>query len=323
MTDVEQRVQNALKCMARQCWEQGLAAQAMLEIGCEIDLKLMARDCVVRQHADGRLCDVEGTPALVDPAVCVEPVLAAGRLLNDSAYAAAAARNVEYLLHHAPKTADGARYQLAGASEVWADSLGMGPYVLARAGYVEEAFAFYEAAKKRLFDPETGLCRHKWDEARGAYVQPAHWGVGNGWALVGLMRMVLALQENGDDRAWLAAAEYRQLLDAVLGTQRPDGLFHHYLDDPESFVETEATEMVAYSIYQMVSCGCLPAGGYLERAERARQGVLGKVDELGLVQGCAASPAFEQPGTSPEGQAHFLMMEAARRRAQEGTQISF
>lgn len=313
MTEIEKRVAEALKCMARQCWEQGLAAQAMLEAGQETDLLLMAHDCVKRQNADGRLCDVEGTPALVDPAVCVEPVLAAGRILQDERYAEAATRNVDYLLHCAPRTADGARYQLAGASEIWADSLGMGPYVLAQAGYVEEAFAFFEAAKKRLFDPKTGLYHHKWDEETQRFVQPSFWGVGNGWVLVGLMRMAGVLLEREDDRASQAAAEYQQLIDAVLAHQRPDGLFHNALGNPYSFVETEATEMVAYSIFQMVFYMCLPTS-YLTHAEAAREAVLAKVNALGLVGGCAGSPTFEQAGTSPEGQAHFLMMETARRK---------
>ena len=80
-----EKVKRAMLAMARQCWEQGVAAQAMLELGDMETMRLMARDCVVRQNADGRLCDVENTPAIVDPAVCVEPVLAAGRQLGDQA----------------------------------------------------------------------------------------------------------------------------------------------------------------------------------------------------------------------------------------------
>lgn len=312
MNPVEMSVRQALLCMARQCWEQGLAAQAMLEMGDELSLILMARDCVVRQNDDGRLCDVEGTPALVDPAVCVEPVLAAGRLLGDETFPGAARRGVDYLLRDAPSTMDGARYQLRGVSEIWADSLGMGPHVLAAAGHVEDAFKMLHAIKARLYDGELGLYRHKWDEARGAFSRACCWGVGNGWALVGLMRMAIALKQAGDARDKEAAAQYLHLLDAVLSYQREDGLFHDVLDDPTSFVESEITEMVAYSIYKMVSWGYL-GPSYLDRAEAARSGVTRRVDARGLVQGCAGSPRFEVPGTSPEGQAHFLMMESARR----------
>ena len=80
-----EKVKRAMLAMARQCWEQGVAAQAMLELGDMETMRLMARDCVVRQNADGRLCDVENTPASVDPAFCVEAVLAAGRRMGDQA----------------------------------------------------------------------------------------------------------------------------------------------------------------------------------------------------------------------------------------------
>ncbi|MBE3063483.1 MAG: hypothetical protein IMZ69_00470 [Spirochaetes bacterium] len=42
-----------------------------------------------------------------------------------------------------------------------------------------------------------------------------------------------------------------------------------------------------------------------------REKVYEKVDEHGLVQGVCAAPTFGYPGTAPEGQAFFLLMEAA------------
>ena len=157
------RVKYAMLCMARQCWEQGIAAQAMLECGDSDTMVQLARDCVVRQNADGRLCDVESTPAIVDPAICVEPVRAAGELLGEECYLRAAQRNVDYLLHDAPASADGARYHLLGGEEVWADSLAMGPHVLMQAGYLDEGVRYDEAVRRRLFDESTGLVHHKWD----------------------------------------------------------------------------------------------------------------------------------------------------------------
>jgi hypothetical protein len=35
------------------------------------------------------------------------------------------------------------------------------------------------------------------------------------------------------------------------------------------------------------------------------------VDTYGLVQGVCGAPTFDKPGVAPEGQAFFLMMEAA------------
>jgi hypothetical protein len=36
-----------------------------------------------------------------------------------------------------------------------------------------------------------------------------------------------------------------------------------------------------------------------------------KVDAFGLVQGVCGAPNFDHPGTATEGQAFFLLMEAA------------
>lgn len=60
----------------------------------------------------------------------------------------------------------------------------------------------------------------------------------------------------------------------------------------------------------MVSLGMLPAS-FLEGALRARAFAVGRVDNRGVIQGCAGSPTFETEGTSAECQAHYLMMEAA------------
>ncbi len=308
-----EKVKRAMLAMARQCWEQGVAAQAMLECGDMETLCLMARDCVVRQNADGRLCDVENTPAIVDPTVCVESVLAAGRLMNDTRMIDAAMRNVAYLLHDAPATPDGARYHILGEEEVWADSMAMGPHVLMMAGYCDEGMAHYRAIERRLRDPGTGLYRHKWHEGKQAFTRGMYWSVGNGWALVFRMRMTRAMLDAGDSRADELAGDFTAMVDAMIPYQAENGLFHDVLDDEKTFYESETSEMFAYSIYSMVSWRKAD-DRYLERADRARRAVIERVDADGIVRGCSGSPTFEREGTSVEGQAHFIMMEAAAHR---------
>ena len=101
-----------------------------------------------------------------------------------------------------------------------------------------------------------------------------------------------------------------ELLDGCLACQRPDGLFHNILDDPASFVETNAAQMLAYAIYRAVAAGWLDAA-YLPAAGRMRQAAHARLDEFGLVQGVCGAPNFDRPGTAAEGQAFFLLMEAA------------
>jgi rhamnogalacturonyl hydrolase YesR len=102
----------------------------------------------------------------------------------------------------------------------------------------------------------------------------------------------------------------REVLDGCLAYKRADGLFHDILDHPETFVETNLAQMLSYSIYRGVSGGWLESS-YLEAGDKMRMAVYTKVDEFGLVQGVCGAPNFNRPGTATEGQAFFLLMEAA------------
>jgi len=102
------------------------------------------------------------------------------------------------------------------------------------------------------------------------------------------------------------------VVDGCLRHQRSDGLFHNVVDDPRSFVETNLAQMLAYTIFRGTGAGWLPAA-YLKSAQCMRRAVRAKVDRYGLVQGVCGSPDFTSPGTATEGQAFFLLMEAAAR----------
>ena len=174
-------------------------------------------------------------------------------------------------------------------------------------------FEYYRAIERRLRDPITGLYRHKWHEGKQIFTRGLYWGVGNGWALVGLMRMARAMLDRDDPRSDAVSADFRALVDAMIPYQAENGLFHDVLDDVKTFYESETAEMFAYSIYNMVSWRKLD-DRYLEYADLARRAVTERVDADGIIRGCSGSPTFEQEGTSVEGQAHFIMMEAAAQR---------
>jgi len=111
-----------------------------------------------------------------------------------------------------------------------------------------------------------------------------------------------------------SAALLKELLDGCLAHQRPDGLFNNDVDNPSSFVETNLAAMLAYAIYESVRGGWLPES-YLARADQMRAAVRAKMDQFGFVQGVAGAPHFDRPGVSAEGQAFFILMEAAARKA--------
>jgi rhamnogalacturonyl hydrolase YesR len=186
----------------------------------------------------------------------------------------------------------------------------MAPPFLAVAGHPREAVRQIEGMRKLLWLPDKQLYAHQWDVGAQAFVRADCWGVGNGWAAAGITRVLRALPgEMGEERTRLAGY-VREVVDGCLAHQRPDGLFHDVIDDPSTFGETNLAQMLAYTIYRGVAGGWLNAA-YLAPADRMRRAAHDKVDAYGLVQGVCAAPYFDRPGTAPEGQAFFLLMEAA------------
>ncbi len=305
-----QRVGQALLSMQRHAWEQGTAAQAFLELG-EADLVVaMAVDSVIRQLPDGRLGMI-GTPECsTDPAANGEAVLYAARITNDPKLQAAAMSQLNWLLREAPRSAGGVLYHHTHTRQVWVDSLYMAPPFIAVAGYPREAVAQIDGFRRVLWDPQQRLFRHIWDDDTQSYTRGVFWGVGNGWAAAGMTRVLAALpQEMAAEREHLVAC-VREVIEGCLAHLRPDGLFHDFVDDPSTFVETNLAQMISYSIYRGVASGWLERA-FLEPAHKMRSAAHAKVDRYGFVQGVCGSPHFDHPGVAPEGQAFFLLMEAA------------
>lgn len=308
---IKEKVKTAMLCMTRQCWEQGIAAQALLETGDMRLLSLLVRDIVLRQSEDGRLCNIENTMAITDASFCIEATLKMGELEGRTDYAEAVKKNIGFLLYDAPRSSDGVIYHMKGTREIWADSAAFTPFALCCMGYYDEAVLQMKGLKKKLYDPEKCLYYHIWDEASMGYKRKMIWAIGNGWILTGLLRLYGGLpSERTEDKSWCLSA-FMELLDKVLEYETESHLFRDILDDPTSFEETESSEMIAYAIYRAADRGILD-DSYIARAESIREAVYNKISEDGLLMDCASSPTFTEPGTSVEGQAHFLMMENAR-----------
>jgi rhamnogalacturonyl hydrolase YesR len=294
--------------MQRNSWEQGVAAQAFLELGDSDLVILMAKEAVNRQHEDGRLALMRADEAFNDPASNGEAVLYAARVTGDARLSLAAEKMRDYLLHRAPKTPDGIMYHLG--HQVWIDAMYMSPPFLAAVGHPAEALKQIEGFRRRLWDAENKLYAHMWDEDRNDFARRDFWGVGNGWTAAGLTRVIRALPDDLAQEKARLIGYVRDLLDGCLAYLRPDGLFHNVVDDPASFVETNLSQMLAYAIYRGLQGGWLDAA-YRGLADGMRAAAHAKVDQYGLVQDVCGAPEFNHPGTAPEGQAFFLLMEAA------------
>ena len=272
------KVTTAMLAMQRRAWEQGTAAQALLEQG-ETDLVvLFAKDAIVNQAKDGRLGLNGDKGPVCDPASNGEPVLAAYRATGDEAFKTAADRMLEFLLYKAPRTRKGLIYHNHIENMIWVDAFYMAPPFLAVAGHPDEAVKQVEGYRETLRHPEKGAYYHMWDEDRQRFERKLLWGVGNGWAAAGMTRVIRALPDTMKSDKDRIAGYVRELLDACLKFQRDDGLFHDILDDPSTFVETNAGQMLAYAIYRGVEGGWL-APSYLAPADRIRTAAIICVDD--------------------------------------------
>ncbi|MGB4704472.1 MAG: glycoside hydrolase family 88 protein [Candidatus Saccharicenans sp.] len=179
-------------------------------------------------------------------------------------------------------------------------------------GHYREAIFQVEGLRKYLWDEKKKLFSHIYDYQEKKFERQDFWGVGNGWAAAGMTRVLRALPEEMKEEKAKLRKYIKNLLDGCLRYQRKDGLFHDVLDNPRSFVETNLAQMLAYTIYRNVQLGWLDRK-YLSKAEMMREAVHKKVDSYGYVNDVCGSPLFQSPGVATEGQAFFLLMEAARR----------
>ena len=309
MTD---RVKLVLLAMQRHNWEQGVAAQALLESGDHAGAIAMALEAAHRQLPDGRCCQLDDLAAVTDPCAVGEALIFACEETGDPALCAARDRLLHWALHDAPRSDEGIVYHFVEGQPVWVDSMYMLPPFLARAGHFDEALRQLDGYWRLLFREEIGLLAHQWSDAEQRFPRRDAWAVGNGWAMAGMARVIALLPESHREGRERLCARVRQLITAALRYQRPDGSFHDVLDDPTSFREVNFAQMLAYTVYRGVAGGWLDAS-LLPAAERARSAALREVDAYGVVRQVCGVPWFDRPSVAPEAQAFHLLMEAARR----------
>lgn len=313
LTAPHDAVLTALLALQRQAWEQGVTAQALLDLG-HVDLaELVADAAVTRQAADGRLGDVEHDANAVNGAACGEAVLAAAARTGETRYAEAARRQLDWLTELAPRTSDGTLFHFGDHREVWADTVYMVVPFLALSARTDLALAQVDGHRRRLYDASSGLYAAIWSQDTGGLTRPHHWATGNGWVIAGIARALHLVPKWPPGARERLAAHAHAVFDACLRHRRPDGLFHDTLDDPTTFVETNIAQMLAYTALTGVADGWLPAE-YADTGRDLLAAATRQVDRLGRVTGACGSPSFDSPGVSAEAQAFHLLAVAALER---------
>ncbi len=301
-----------LLTMQRASWEHGVAMQAFLENGNYDILLLMVKEAVLRQTAEGQLSVVYHDSGVTDPAASGEAVIWAYNATGDEYFKQAFEKMLDYLLFKAPRT-DGIIHHVKERPEVWIDAMYMAPPFLSVAGKPDEAVKQILGWKEYLWDDKEHMFYHIYNIKEKRFVRQEFWGVGNGWAAAGIARVIASLPENMKNERGELIELNRLLIQACLNYMRPDGLFHNVINKPETFVETNLSQMLAYTIYRGITEKWLPEELEVS-ADKMRNAANNKIDNYGYVQGVCGAPHFNSPGTAAEGQAFNILMEAAYRK---------
>ncbi len=325
------KVIDAMLSMQRYPWEQGVCAQALYEAGLDEYWIPMAYDAIKRMSDDGRLAMIGGDVAVSDPASNGEVCLRAYEKTGDRFFLEGAEKMLSYLMDKAPRTDDGiichnnvSFTEGYSAYQLWIDGLYMVPPFLAVMGKLDEAAAQVRGYVKHLYDRDAHLFYHIVDTKDGRFLRKVHWATGNGWAVMGLARIIEEASRLGrDDLREEFAGLLNEVLDAMLKLQLPDGRFRDIIDDPSSFIDGTSAMMAAAAIYRGTVKGYIGKGvestgdnlkPWIECADRAFETVTSKIDEMGLVREVAGCPHFLKEGTSAEAQAAYIMAGAWRNK---------
>lgn len=321
LTELRDRALQAMLAMQRRSWEQGLAGHALLALG-RLDLaEVLAIDAVANQMPDGRLADL-GDLNVVNGAAALEPVLAIARRDDDPDLAAAAQRQVDWLVDTAPRADDGTLLHVLDRREIWSDTVYMVVPTLVAVDRTDLALQQLSGHARRLQDRATGMFAHIWNEDEQRLTRPVAWGGGNGWVAAGCARAIHLLRPSGawalprpatpvDDEFVRAATDCgRRVIDGCLRHRSKAGLFHDIIDDATTFQEVTLAAMLAYAALTGAADGWLPTE-YEHVGRSLLETAAEHVGPDGLLRPACGTPAFDRPGISAEAQAWFLLAAAA------------
>lgn len=186
---------------------------------------------------------------------------------------------------------------------IWLDDLFMSVPALAQMGsrtgekrYFDDAVKQVLQFSRRMFDYDNGIFMHGWVQEMEEH-PPFHWARANGWALMTIAELLSVLPEDHEGRAQILDL-LRRHIRGLAACQSGEGFWHQLLDRNDSYLETSATAIYAYSIARAINKGWIDAKVYGPMAFLAWNAVTTKVNGQGQVEGTcvgtgmAFDPAF-------------------------------
>lgn len=173
---------------------------------------------------------------------------------------------------------------------LWLDDMFMSVPALAQMGsYTGDVKYFDDAVKQvnqfseRMFNSQKGIYMHGWVESMQVHPQ-FHWARANGWALMTMVELLEVLPKNHPGYPQVLS-QLQKHIAGLVQYQDGTGFWHQLLDRNDSYLETSATAIYAYSIARAINRGYVDKMTYAPAVLLAWNAVASKVNEKGQVEG--------------------------------------
>ena len=173
---------------------------------------------------------------------------------------------------------------------LWLDDMFMGIPSLAQMGKLTGQKKYYNDAvkqviqySKRMFNKEKGIYMHGWVQGMSEHPQ-FHWARANGWALMAMAELLDVLPPTHEGYP-LVLKQFQTHAKGLVQYQSGSGFWHQLLDKTDSYLETSATAIYAFSMARGINRGWLDPMAYGPKVLLAWNAVSTKVNAQGQVEG--------------------------------------
>jgi unsaturated rhamnogalacturonyl hydrolase len=173
---------------------------------------------------------------------------------------------------------------------LWLDDMFMSVPALAQMGsYTGDVKYFDDAVKqvnqfsKRMFNEQKGIYMHGWVESMTVHPQ-FHWARANGWAVMTMVELLEVLPKNHPGYPQVLT-QLQKHIAGLVQYQDGTGFWHQLLDRNDTYLETSATAIYAYSIARAINRGYVDKMTYAPAVLLAWNAVATKVNDKGQVEG--------------------------------------
>ncbi len=299
----------ALLSMQRKQKEQGMASLAFLDAGDSEVVVLIALETLYNiENSQGE----DKSLILAEAVATGEAMLFAANETGNNAF-----RNnvndITSLLLDKSQLAGENLYLYNKSKDVNVETIFLILPFLSAAGYPDEAYLQFKAIKQILYNDKKHLFYPDYNIGQNSVVTENFWGSGNGMAVAGLTRILRYMPNRMNEEKEELTEYLKEMIDGCLSYMRDDGLFYNTMDDPDSFVETNLSQMLAYSVFSNIYYGRLDFQ-YRLKADLMRKAANEKMDEHGLITDVCNLSDRKTPCWSAEGQTFYLLMESAANR---------